>query len=109
MIQAEGRELIGTATFGAKDNWNDAAWQTTQKGDGNAVQNYAQLYPYDAVGNILELQHIATAGSYTRTYEIASDNNQLLNITVGQLLIPINTELDVIWQLCHIWMPCIRI
>jgi len=83
LIQAQGRELIGTATFGAEDNWNDAAWQTAQKGDGNVVQNYTQLYTYDAVGNLLELQHIATAGSYTRTYEIASDNNQLLNTTVG--------------------------
>ncbi len=83
LIQAQGRELIGTATFGSEDNWNDAAWQTTQKGDGNAVQNYTQLYTYDAVGNILELQHIATAGSYTRTYEIATVSNRLLSTVVG--------------------------
>lgn len=85
LIEATGRELIGTATFGATDNWNDSAWQTTHKGDGNAVQNYTQKYTYDAVGNILELRHIAAAGAYTRTYDIATDNNRLLHTTVGRI------------------------
>ncbi len=84
LIVAEGRELIGTAVFGVEDNWNDAAWQTTHKGDGNAVQRYTQHYTYDAVGNILELSHNAAAGAYTRTYDIATDSNRLLSTTVGR-------------------------
>ncbi len=83
LIEASGRELIGTAILGAKDNWNDAAWQTTHKGDGNAVQNYTQHYTYDAVGNILELKHCAPQGSYTRVYEIDADSNKLLETVVG--------------------------
>ncbi len=83
LIKVKGRELIGTATFGSEDNWNDAAWQTAHKGDGNAVQNYTQKYTYDAVGNILELRHIADAGAYTRTYNIAVSSNRLLDTEVN--------------------------
>jgi RHS repeat-associated protein len=83
LIEAKGRELIGTASFGAEDNWNDAAWQTTHKGDGNAVQNYTQHYTYDEVGNIVELQHVAATGSYTRTYDIDTGSNRLLETVVG--------------------------
>ena len=83
LIQAEGRELIGTASFGAEDNWNDAAWQTTHKGDGNALQNYTQLYTYDEVGNILQLRHVAGIGSYTRDYRIDSGSNRMEETEVG--------------------------
>src|SRR5690554_369622 len=82
LSEAKGRELIGT-NFGSEDNWNDAAWQTSHKGDGSAVQNYTQKYSYDEVGNILELQHIAGSGSYTRTYEINTNSNGLLSTEVG--------------------------
>ena len=84
LIAAEGRELIGSNSFGANDNYNDASWQTSHKGDGNAVQRYTQQYTYDAVGNILELSHNAAAGAYTRTYAIATDSNRLLSTTVGR-------------------------
>ncbi len=83
LIKAKGRELIGTASFGTEDNWNDSPWQTTHKGDGNAVQNYKQKYTYDEAGNILELKHIAATGSYTRTYDIDTDSNRLLSTQVG--------------------------
>ncbi len=83
LIEASGRELMGTATFGEQDNWNDAAWKTSHKGDGNAVQEYTQKYKYDAVGNLLELRHMAYAGEYTRTYNIDTVSNRLLSTTVG--------------------------
>src|SRR5690554_3496091 len=83
LIKAKGRELIGTASFGAEDNWNDSPWQTAHKGDGSAVQNYIQQYTYDGVGNMLQLQHIAGTGSYTRTYEIDTNSNGLLSTEVG--------------------------
>ncbi|OJV54048.1 MAG: hypothetical protein BGO31_11820 [Bacteroidetes bacterium 43-16] len=83
LIEASGRELLGTATFGATDNWNDAAWKTSHKGDGSAVQEYTQKYKYDNVGNLLELRHMAYAGEYTRTYNIDTVSNRLLSTTVG--------------------------
>ena len=83
LMEAKGRELIGTASFGAEDNWNDAAWQTTHKGNGSALQNYTQQYSYDEVGNILKLQHIAGTGSYTRDYTIDSASNRMKETEVG--------------------------
>ena len=73
----------GTADFGSEDNWNDATWKTNHKGDGSAVQNYTQKYSYDEVGNILQLQHIAGTGSYTRTYNYDVNSNKLLNTEIG--------------------------
>jgi RHS repeat-associated protein len=83
LIKAEGREQIGLATFGAKDNWDDAAWKTSHKGDGAGVQRYTQKYTYDVAGNVLSLQHMAATGSYTRTYDYTTGNNRLQSTTVG--------------------------
>jgi len=83
LIKAQGRELIGTASFGTDDNTQDTAWKTAYKSDGNAVQSYTQNYTYDAVGNILSLQHIAGTGSYTRTFNIGTVNNRLTSTVVG--------------------------
>jgi len=84
LTAATGRELKGTASFGNEDNWNDAPWMgQPQPGNGSAVQNYTQHYTYDAVGNILSLQHVAGTGSYTRTYDVDTASNKLLSTTVG--------------------------
>lgn len=83
LIEAKGREQIGSNSFGAEDNTDDAPWLTSHKGNGNAVQNYTQRYTYDAVGNIASLQHIATNNSYTRSYQNGTINNRLLSTTVG--------------------------
>ncbi len=82
LIEAQGRELIGTASFGSGDNWNDTDWKTSHKGNGNAVQAYSQQYTYDEVGNITQLQHIANTGSYTRTYDIDTNSNRLISTFV---------------------------
>ncbi len=84
LIEAAGREQVGTATFGTADNYNDAAWMgIAHKGDDNSTQNYTQYYSYDEVGNILQLQHAAAAGSYTRNYTYYSHNSRLVKTTVG--------------------------
>jgi RHS repeat-associated protein len=57
--------------------------------DPLAMRNYTQNYSYDAVGNMLELQHVAGTGSYTRSFVYNNypahpgANNQLLSTTVG--------------------------
>lgn len=82
LTEATGRELTGIASFGANDNYTDQQWMTSHKGNGNAVQTYTQKYVYDAVGNIMSLQHIAATGSYTRTYTYSSGSNRLATTTV---------------------------
>ncbi|PSK92105.1 SpvB/TcaC N-terminal domain-containing protein [Taibaiella chishuiensis] len=81
LIEARGREQIGTADFGAADNTRDGAWKVNLGND--AVQSYTQKYTYDAAGNILKLQHIAGSGSYTRNYTYGSGNNRLLQTAVN--------------------------
>jgi RHS repeat-associated protein len=61
--------------------------QLVHKGDGLALQNYTQRYEYDAVGNMLRMIHRAGRGAlqnrWTRTFNYAADNNQLLSAEVG--------------------------
>jgi RHS repeat-associated protein len=45
--------------------------------DPNAMRNYWQEFEYDQVGNILRIQHIAGAGSYTRHMRPMADSNRL--------------------------------
>lgn len=40
----------------------------------HTFRNYTQSYGYDAVGNILRMQHHARAGSWTRRYQYAFDD-----------------------------------
>jgi RHS repeat-associated protein len=47
------------------------------------LRNYTQKYFYDAVGNLLTLQHIAGIGSYTRNYQYNAGNNQLTQTDTG--------------------------
>jgi RHS repeat-associated protein len=83
LIQAEGREQKGTNDFDITDNFSDASWKVSHKGNGSGVQRYTQYYTYDEVGNILELQHSAGTASYTRTYTYSNSHNSLLSTTVG--------------------------
>jgi RHS repeat-associated protein len=59
----------------------------------NALRKYTQDYLYDAVGNILQMNHQAGAGSWVREYEYAVDDltmpasNRLLKTTQGSNLV----------------------
>lgn len=85
LIEATGREMLSSASFGANDNYNDTPFKLTQyPSDSMAMQNYTQNYAYDEVGNIIQLQHsAATTGSYTRDYTYDTGTNRLLNTVVG--------------------------
>ena len=82
LVKASGREQIADIwPAGMNDNWDDGAYKAPLGGD--AAQNYSQRYSYDAVGNILELKHIAGVGSYTRSYGYGTSNNKLVTTEVG--------------------------
>ena len=36
--------------------------------DGQAMRGYTEHYDYDAVGNLLQLIHVASGGNWTRRY-----------------------------------------
>lgn len=86
LVQANGREHIGQNQL-PQDNFKDEFFTSlVQKGDGNAMRNYTQSFLYDEAGNILQLQHSANGGSYTRAYEYETTGNQLKNTKINDLV-----------------------
>lgn len=78
LIEATGREHIGQACVGQEDNWNDYPFMKQySQNDEMAWRNYIQKYLYDSVGNILQMNHVASIGNWTRNYEIDENNNRL--------------------------------
>lgn len=84
LIRAAGREHAAQVNHGATDNWNDLPFlKQYSPGDDMVWRNYAQHYQYDAVGNILEMRHVASNGNWTRAYDYESQNNRLKTTAVG--------------------------
>jgi len=84
LISASGKEHSTPLDHGQFDNFNDLPFlRNLNPGDPMAWRNYSQQYQYDGVGNILQMQHIANGGSWTRDYEYETDNNRLNSTTVG--------------------------
>lgn len=72
LVEATGREHLGQA--GPPDPFDSLAIGLPQPGDGAAMGSYIERYTYDAVGNILEMQHVRADPSqpgWTRTYQYA--------------------------------------
>lgn len=84
LVEATGRENNAALNFGSCDNWNDKPFMHSMNtGDPMAVRNYTQRYQYDAVGNIMEIKHLAAGGNWTRGYEYETANNRLKRTFIG--------------------------
>jgi len=84
LIEATGKENAAAIHFGSQDNWNDQPFMhDLDFRDPLAVRNYTQRYQYDAVGNIIQMKHIASGGSWTRNYEYCDSNNRLTRTSIG--------------------------
>ena len=73
LVHAEGREHGSQGQPIADDFVPRAA-----PDDPTGLRLYTEQYLYDAVGNILQLQHAAVGGSWTRGYHYATHDNRLL-------------------------------
>ena len=84
LAEATGRENNEALIFGDCDNWNDKPFiHAMDPGNPMAVRDYKQHYKYDAVGNIMEMKHLAVGGNWTRGYEYETDNNRLKRTFIG--------------------------
>jgi RHS repeat-associated protein len=84
LVEAMGRERNATLNFGACDNWNDLPFtHSLNPADPMAVRNFTQRYRYDAVGNLIEMKHLAAGGNWTRGYEYENTNNRLMRTFIG--------------------------
>lgn len=91
LVEANGRENNKALVFGNQDNWNDQPFiQQLNPGDPLSIRAYTQRYRYDAVGNILEMKHLADGGNWTRTYSYETGNNRLKNTRIGDSGSPAN-------------------
>ena len=85
LVEAKGREHAGQANLSDHDNWNDQSFvKSYQANDAMAWRDYTQSYQYDAVGNMTQLHHQATGGTYVRDYQYDIATNRLLSTQVGQ-------------------------
>ena len=62
--------------------WVDAAPRCT---DLNRTRSYTERYQYDAMGNVLQLQHQSNDSGFTRRFELVAGNNRLENMTVARI------------------------
>jgi len=91
LTEATGRENNAALNFGTCDNWNDKSFlHALNPNDPMAVRNYTQRYRYDAVGNIMEMRHLAQGGNWTRGYEYETTNNRLKRTFIGDNGSPAN-------------------
>jgi RHS repeat-associated protein len=91
LVEASGRENNAALNFGTCDNWNDKPFMHSMNpGDPMAIRNYTQRYQYDAVGNIMEMKHLAAGGNWTRGYEYETTNNRLKRTFVCDIASPTN-------------------
>lgn len=73
LIKATGREHAGLVT--PPDNSDVVAANLPETNDTTAVQRYTEWYSYDELGNILQMQHTASSGNWTRRYHYAYQDN----------------------------------
>ena len=78
LLSATGRECDKSPET---PPWVDAAPRCT---DLTRTRSYTQRYEYDAMGNVLQLQHQNNDSGFNRKFEIVAGNNQLANMTVAR-------------------------
>src|SRR5262249_44884503 len=85
LIDATGREH---AASDAPPDWADGPrLNLPHKADGDALQNYRELYTYDHSGNLTDIRHSGGRGllslRWTKSFSIDPAGNQLVTATVG--------------------------
>ena len=89
LTQATGRELAGGIADVQRDQNDLPLANLPNANDTQAVRNYVEAYVYDAVGNILQMQHVGGTvfqmpgvGSWTRYYAYDTASNRLLSTSM---------------------------
>ncbi len=80
LIEATGREHAAVPT---PPRMREGPWPEVTFPSPHALRNYRQTYAYDAVGNFVDMVHVAGAGSWTRHYENEPDSNRLRHTWYG--------------------------
>lgn len=62
--------------------------------DALQLFNFTEYYEYDSGGNLKKLRHVRDRNNYTRTLEVATDNNRLLSWNKGDSIPRLNADFD---------------
>jgi RHS repeat-associated protein len=81
LIEATGREKFDNTPFYQGVATEDVPYANTSSPD--SIQPYTRSFVYDPLGNILELQHAASVGSFNKMFDYSATNNQLQNVAIG--------------------------
>ncbi|AUX48443.1 toxin [Sorangium cellulosum] len=82
LIEATGREHAGGLADVQRDQ-NDLPIQALpHPNDAQALRNYTEKYVYDAVGNLLRMEHHAGAGTWIRRYAYEATSNRLVSTSM---------------------------
>lgn len=81
LVEATGREHVGQQA--APTSWDTPPFNAPHPEDGAAMRSYTESYAYDAVGNLLELDHSFGANGWTRLYGYVPGTNRLATTQVG--------------------------
>jgi len=81
LIKATGREHAGLGGGQPQHSGLPFLAQLPHINNSTAVQVYTENYQYDDLGNILQLQHLASSGAWTRNYnyQYEGDPSNLTN------------------------------
>jgi RHS repeat-associated protein len=83
LIEATGRENYSATN--APDRLENSLFTVNFPVTDRALRKYYQYYTYDAVGNIMQMRHVANRGDWTRNYEYATDSNRLKRTLTNNL------------------------
>ncbi|WP_441291587.1 SpvB/TcaC N-terminal domain-containing protein [Sorangium sp. KYC3313] len=79
LIEATGREHAGGLADVQRDQ-NDLPIQALpHPNNPQALRNYTEEYFYDAVGNLVRMEHLAGAGTWIRRYAYEMTSNRLVS------------------------------
>ncbi|RFS26712.1 hypothetical protein DVR12_02685 [Chitinophaga silvatica] len=109
LIQATGRQHQGITATTYRNNIADGSFMQSKYSqlsvnDGNAIEQYKELYTYDDSGNMIKKQHIATSASWTQDTAVMDNSNRLADVTYdasgNPLFLQINDQAQLVFNCC---------
>ncbi|HEY9257966.1 SpvB/TcaC N-terminal domain-containing protein [Chitinophaga sp.] len=108
LTQASGRQHQGINATTYRNNIADGSFMQSKYAplsDGNAIEQYKEIYTYDNSGNMVKKQHIATSASWTQDTAVMDNSNRLADVTYdasgNPLFLQINDQAQLVFNCCE--------
>lgn len=110
LTQASGRQHPGINATTYRNNIADGSFMQSKYSqltvnDGNAIEQYKEIYTYDDGGNMIKKQHIATSATWTQDTAVMDNSNRLADVTYdasgNPLFLQINDQAQLVFNCCE--------